>query len=361
MPPTDTRMPRSPANRDHRITRADPVGRIAPPDHARRHALGALAALGGITALPGASRAQTGVAGGYPSRAVRIIIPFSAGGTTDILAREMAARFADRWKVPVVPENKAGAGGNLGTAQAAQAVPDGHTLLCASVGPIAVSPSLVPRLPYNPLTDLVPIVLIADVCNVLVVHPGVPAQTVEEFIALMRRQPDAMNYGSTGIGTAAHLTGALFGLRTGTRPQHVPYRGAEALRDLVGGRIQFMFATGPSVIGLIKAGTVRALAVTGDARSRALPEVPTLQEKKLASFDSGSWFGFFGPRGTPAVAIESVNSLVNEALRDPAVQARMVANGADPVGGTPERFAAHVRAEIDKWRAVIRETGIQPE
>ncbi len=330
-------------------------------DPERRQALSALGglAIGATGVTPTIVQAQSG--GGYPSRAVRIIIPFSAGGTTDILAREMAARFADRWKVPVVPENKAGAGGNVGTAQAALAAPDGHTLLCASVGPIAVSPSLVPRLAYNPLTDLVPIVLIADVCNVLVVHAGVPAQTVEEFIALMRRQPDAFNYGSTGIGTAAHLTGALFGLRTGTRPQHVPYRGAEALRDLVGGRIQFMFATGPSVIGLIRAGTVRALAVTGDARSRSLPEVPTLQEKKLASFDSGSWFGFFGPRGIPAVAVESVNGLVNEALRDPAVQARLVANGADPVGGSPERFAAHVRAEIDKWRAVIRETGIQPE
>lgn len=329
----------------------------ADPTGLRRRLMQGVAALGAASLLPAGARAQTA----YPSRSIRIIVPFTAGGTTDILAREMAARFTDKWKVPVVCENKAGAGGNLGTTLAVQAMPDGYTLLCASVGPIAVSPSLVKKLPYNPLTDLAPIVLIADVANVLVVHPSVPAATVEEFIVHLKRNPDALNYGSTGIGTAAHLTGALFGLRTATRPQHVPYRGAEALRDLLSGRIQFMFATAPSVIGQIRAGTVRALAVTGDARSRALPEVPTLKEKGLASFDSGSWFGLFGPRGTPPAAIEAINGAVNDAFKDPALQAKLIAQGADPMGGSAERFAGFVRAEIEKWRLVIQETGIQAE
>jgi tripartite-type tricarboxylate transporter receptor subunit TctC len=299
--------------------------------------------------------------GTYPSRPIKIIVPFSAGGTTDILARELAIRFTDKWKVSVVAENKAGAGGNLGTTLAVQAAPDGYTLLCASVGPIAVSPTLIKKLPYNPLTDLVPIVFVADVSNILVVHPSVPANTVEEFIVHLKRNPDALNYGSTGVGTAAHLTGALFGIRTGTKPQHVPYRGAEALRDLVSGRIQFMFATAPSVIGQIRAGTVRALALTGDERSRALPDIPTLKEKGLASFDSGSWFGLFAPRGTPGAVVEAINGAVNEAFRDPALQAKLIGNGADPMGGTPERFATFVKSEIDKWRAVIQETGVQAE
>lgn len=330
-----------------------PTARLS---HARRQLL-VSATLSASGLLPFGAQAQ----GAYPSRPIKIIVPFSAGGTTDILAREMAARFTEKWKVSVVPENKAGAGGNLGTTLAVQAPPDGYTLLCASVGPIAVSPSLVKKLPYNPLTDLVPIVFIADVANVLVVHPSVPANTVEEFIAYLKRNPDSLNYGSTGIGTAAHLTGALFGLRTGTRPQHVPYRGAEALRDLVSGRIQFMFATAPSVIGQIRAGTVRALAVTGDERSRALPELPTLKAKGLASFDSGSWFGFFAPRGTPAAVVEAINGAVNEAFKDPVLQNKLITNGADPMGGTPERFANFVKTEIEKWRAVIQETGIQAE
>ena len=327
----------------------------------RRSLLGlaGAAALGGW-GVAGQALAQP-TASGWPTRPVRIIVPFSAGDTTDILAREMAARFGERWKTSVVIENKGGAGGNLGTTLAVQAPADGYSLLCASVGPIAVSPSLVRRLPYNPLTDLVPIVLIADVCNVLVVHPSVPAGTAEEFIAHLKRNPGTMNYGSTGIGTAAHLTGALFCLRTGTTAQHVPYRGAEAVNDLITGRIQFMFATAPSIVGQIRAGKVRALAVTGDERSRAFPELPTLKEKGLASFDSGSWFGFFGPRGTPQPVVDAVNGAVNDAFKDPALQAKLVSNGADPQGGTPERFAQFVKAEIDKWRAVIQETGVQPE
>lgn len=188
------------------------------------------------------------------------------------------------------------------------------TPCCAhSVGPIAVSPTLIKKLPYNPLTDLVPIVFVADVSNILVVHPSVPATTVEEFIVHLKRNPDALNYGSTGVGTAAHLTGALFGIRTGTKPQHVPYRGAEGARP--GQRTHPVHVRHRAVRHRqIRAGTVRALALTGDERSRALPDIPTLKEKGLASFDSGSWFGLFAPRGTPGTVVEAINGAVNEAF-----------------------------------------------
>ena len=297
----------------------------------------------------------------YPSKSVRIIVPFSAGGTTDILAREMSGHFTERWKQSFVVENKGGAGGTLGTDLAVRAPADGYTLLCASVGPLAVNPTLIKKLSYNPLVDLVPIVLIADVSNVLVVHPSIPAKTVEEFIKLVEQNPDKFNYGSTGIGTAAHLSGALFGLRTKTKIQHIPYRGAEAVQDLLAGRIQFMFATAPSIMPQIKAGKVRALAVTSLERSRALPEVPTMKERGLSDFDSGSWFGFLAPKGVPDQVVREINKATNEALKLPAVQTKLVTAGADPAGGSPSDFYNFIKTETAKWRNVIIETGVEPQ
>lgn len=297
---------------------------------------------------------------GYPSKSVRIIVPFSAGGTTDILAREMSGHFTERWKQSFVVENKGGAGGTLGTELAVRAPADGYTLLCASVGPLAVNPTLIKKLPYNPLVDLIPIVLIADVANVLVVHPSIEAKTVEAFIKLLEQNPDKFNYGSTGIGTAAHLSGALFGLRTKTKIQHIPYRGAEAVQDLLAGRIQFMFATAPSIMPQIKAGKVRALAVTSLERSRALPDVPTMKERGLSDFDSGSWFGFLAPKGTPDQVVREINKATNEALKLPAVQTKLVTAGADPAGGSPDDFYNFIKTETAKWRSVILETGVEP-
>jgi tripartite-type tricarboxylate transporter receptor subunit TctC len=313
----------------------------------RRTVLAGAAAL----AVPGAW-AQ---ASDYPSRPVRVIVAFTAGGTTDILARAVSQKLSERLKQTFVIDNKPGAGGNIGTELAARATPDGYTLIVNSVGPIAVNPTLYTKLNINPLTDLVPVVQIADVPNVLVVHPSVPAKTVDEFVAFAKANPAQANYGSTGIGTSSHLSGYMLAKRTGVQATHIPYKGADALKDLLAGRLQFMFATIPSVIQHIHSGGLRALAVSSTKRSRSLPEVPTVEERGFPGFEAGSWFGFFAPKGTPEAVIATLNKAVNEAL--PALQEQMIREGADPVGGSPEQFRQFVMREYEKWRLVVRESG----
>jgi tripartite-type tricarboxylate transporter receptor subunit TctC len=291
----------------------------------------------------------------YPNKPVKVIVAFTAGGTTDILARAVSQKLSERFKQPFVVDNRPGAGGNLGTELAARAAPDGYTFIVNSVGPIAVNPTLYKKLAVNPLTDLVPVVQIADVPNVLVVHPSVPAKTVEEFVAYAKANPGKLNYGSTGIGTSSHLSGYMLGRRTGAEYTHIPYKGAEALKDLLAGRIQFMFATIPSVIQHINAGTLRAVAVTSARRSRSMPDVPTVIERGFPGFEAGSWFGFFAPKGTPPAVMAEINKAVNEAL--PALEQQMIKEGADPVGGSAQQFAGFIQKEFEKWRVVVRESG----
>jgi tripartite-type tricarboxylate transporter receptor subunit TctC len=238
---------------------------------------------------------------------------------------------------------------------------DGYTLLVNSVGPIAVNPTLYGKRPYNPLTDLVPIVQIADVPNVLVVHPSVPAQNIEELVAYAKANPGQLNYGSTGIGTSSHLSSFMLGKRVGFDATHIPYKGADALKDLLAGRIQFMFATIPSVMQHITAGKLRPIAVSSLKRSRALPDVPTVVEKGFPNFEAGSWFGFFAPKGTPDAVITAVNKAVNEMLNMPGIEQQMIAQGADPVGGTPAQFGQFTQREHDKWRVIVRESGARAE
>ncbi len=239
-----------------------------------------------VLALVAAGMALAGPAAGqaWPAKPVRVVVGFTAGGTTDILARNVGQQLGDKFKQPFVVDNKPGAGGNLGTEIAIRAPADGYTLLVASVGPIAVNPTLYPKLGHNPQADLVPIVLLADVPNVLVVHPSVPANTLEEFVAYAAANPGKLNYCSTGIGTSSHLSGFLLAKRAGLQVTHVPYKGADALNDLLSGRIQFMFATIPSVRQHIAAGSLRALAVSSAKRSRSLPEVPTVAERGYPGF-----------------------------------------------------------------------------
>jgi tripartite-type tricarboxylate transporter receptor subunit TctC len=293
----------------------------------------------------------------WPTRSVRVVVAFTAGGTTDILARNVGQHLTEKLGQTFIIDNKPGAGGNLGTELVVRAPADGYTLTVNSVGPIAVNPTLYPKLPYNPLTDLVPIVQIADVPNVLVVNPSVPATTVDELVAHARANPGKLNYASTGIGTSAHLAGFVFAKRAGFEATHVPYKGADALRDLLAGRVQFMFATIPSVMPHIQSGTLRAIAVSSAARSRSLPDVPTVAERGFAGFEAGSWFGFFAPKGTPAEVVATLNKAVNEIIALPAVEAQLVKEGADPAGGTPQRFADFVQREFEKWRTVVRESG----
>jgi tripartite-type tricarboxylate transporter receptor subunit TctC len=308
-------------------------------------------------ALLAATAATAAAAQPYPAKSVKIVVAFTAGGTTDIMARTVAQRLSDRFKQPFVIENKPGAGGNLGTEMAVRAAPDGYTLIINSVGPMAVNPTLYKNLSYNPLTDLVAIAQISDVPNVLVVPAALRIGSVDAFIAYAKAKQGDLNYGSTGIGTSSHLSSYMLASRAGFAATHIPYKGAEALKDLLTGRLQFMFATIPSVIAHIKAGTLTALAVSSARRSRSMPDVPTVAESGFPGFEAGSWFGLFAPKGTPPEVIATLNKAVNDIIAEKAIESRMVDEGADPVGGTPERFGAFVRSEYEKWRVVVRESG----
>ena len=309
----------------------------------------------GATALSGAY-AQT-----YPTKPVRVVVAFTAGGTTDILTRLVSQQLSERLKQQFVIDNKPGAGGNIGTEMVVRSAPDGYTMIVNSVGPIAVNPTLYSKLSYNPLTDLMPVVQIAEVPNVLVVHPSVSANTVEEFIAYAKANPGKLNYGSTGVGTSSHLSGYMMAKRAGFEATHIAYKGADAVRDLLAGRIQFMFATIPSVMPQIQAGKLRPIAVSSAKRSRSMPDVPTIAEKGFPGFEAGSWFGFFVPKGTSESVISVLNKHVNEIIAIPAIEQQLISAGADPVGGTSAQFSQFVRREYEKWKIIVVESGARAE
>ncbi len=307
-------------------------------------------------ALPEAALGQA-----YPARPVRVVVAFTAGGTTDILARNIAQQLSERLKQPFVVDNRPGGGGNIGTEIVVRSAPDGYTLIIDSVGPIAVNPTLYKGLTYNPLTDLVPIVQIADVPNVLVVHPSLGVKTFEELVAYAKANPGKLNYSSTGIGTSSHLAGYMLCQRAGIVATHVPYKGAEALNDLLAGRVQFMFATIPSVIQHIQAGKLLPVAVSSLKRSRSLPQVPTVSEQAMPDFEAGSWFGLFAPAGTPEAIVAQLNNAVNEIIAVPATESQMIREGADPAGGTPAAFREFVQREHEKWKVIVRDSGAKPD
>ncbi len=321
----------------------------------QRSLLGGLAAIW-LTSLPVTAHAQP-----YPTRPVRVVVAFSAGGTTDILARSVGQQLSERLKQPFVIDNKPGAGGNIGTEFVVRSAPDGYTLIVDSVGPIAVNPTLYKGLTYDPLTDLVPIVKIADVPNVLVVHPSLGVRNFEAFIAYAKANPGKLNYGSTGIGTSSHLSGYMLCKRVGIDATHIPYKGADALNDLLVGRVQFMFATIPSVIQHIQAGKLTPIAMSSAKRSRSLPDVPTVIESGLPGFEAGSWFGFFAPKGTPQHIVTQLNRTVNEIIAVPSIEKQLIREGADPVGGTPAEFGQFVQREYEKWKLIVHESGATPE
>ncbi len=313
-------------------------------------------ALACLANLPGIALGQA-----YPAKPVRIVVAFTAGGTTDILARGVGQQLTERLKQPFVIDNKPGAGGNIGTEIVVRSPPDGYTLIIDSVGPIAINPTLYKGLSYNPLTDLVPIVLIAEVPNVLVVHPSLGVKNFDEFVAYAKANPGKLNYGSTGIGTSSHLSGYMLSKRIGIEVTHVPYKGADVLNDLLAGRLQFMFATIPSVIQQVQGGKLIAIAMSSAKRSRSLPDVPTIIESGLPGFEAGAWFGFFAPKGTPEAVIAQINRTVNEIIAMPSLEKQMISEGADPVGGTPAEFGQFVQREYEKWKLVVRESGATAE
>jgi len=297
------------------------------------------------------------LAQGYPTKPVKIVVAFTAAGTTDIMARGLAQYLGERFKQTFIVENKPGAGGNIGTEYVVRSPPDGYTLIVNSVGPMAVNPTLYKDLPYDPLTELVPIAQISDVPNVLVVHPSIGVKTLQELVGYGKANPGKLNYASTGIGTSSHLSGVMLASRAGFEATHIPYKGAEAVKDLLAGRTQFMFATIPSVIAQIRAGNLVAIAVTSANRSRSMPDVPTVAESGFPGFEAGSWFGLFAPKGTPAGIVAELNRATNDFLSQPATQHKLIQEGADPAGGTPEQFGAFVRREYEKWRKVVLDAG----
>jgi tripartite-type tricarboxylate transporter receptor subunit TctC len=306
--------------------------------------------------ISGIQSAQAQPVTDYPSKPVKIVVSFTAGGTTDIIARSVGNLLAEQFKQSFVVENKPGSGGNIGNEMVARAPADGYTLTLASVGPIAINPTLYKDLRYDPLTDLVPVILVADVPNVLVVSPNLPVKDYKEFVAYLKAKPNgALNYGSTGVGTSAHLSSFMLMDALGANAQHIPYKGAEALNDLLSSRIDFMFATIPSVISQIKAGKLRAIAVSSPKRSRSLPDVPTVAENGLPDFAAGSWFGFLVPKGTPQPIIDKLNKGVNQAMV--SLESRFISEGADPVGGTPEDFKKFIQKEYTKWKKVVIASG----
>lgn len=298
--------------------------------------------------------AQAQTAATYPDRPVKIMVGFTAGGTTDVIARAIANELPSRMKgANFIVENKPGAGGNIATADVIKATPDGYSILMASVGPLTINPSL-QKLAYDPLKDLVPIILVADVPNVLVVNPEKGIKNFKEFEAYVKANSGKLNYASTGVGTSAHLSSFMLMQRMGIDAVHIPYKGAEALNDLLAGRTEFMFATIPSVITQIKSGKLIAIAVSSLERSRSMPDVPTVAESGFPGYASGSWFGLLAPKGTPKDIVEKLNKEVNAIM--PNLEQRFVAAGADPVGKSPEFFAEFMTKETAKWKKVVEDS-----
>lgn len=308
-------------------------------------------------ALPTLSWAQA-----FPSRPVTMIVPFPAGGTTDIVARLTAQKLSETWGQPVIVDNRAGAGGNIGSAMVAKAVPDGYTLLMGTVGTHAINASLYAKMPYDVVKDFAPITNVAAVPNMLVVTPDLPVKTVRELIDYGKKNPGKLNMASSGNGTSIHLSGELFKVMTGVAMEHIPYKGsAPALTDLMGGQVQVMFDNMPSALPHVKAGKLRAIAVTAATRSPAMPDLPTIAEAGVPGFEAASWFGLLAPAGTPKEIVAKIHADVVKAMKTTDLTEKMGQQGAVAVGNTPDEFAAYIKAELAKWEKVVKASGARAD
>jgi len=291
----------------------------------------------------------------YPAKPIRLVVPFTPGGSTDILARAIGLELTKAWGQPVVIENVPGAGGSIGADKVAKAPADGYTLLMGHIGTLAVNPSLYPNLPYDPVKNFAPVAWVARVPNVLVVHPSVKATTVQELVALAKSKPGQLNYGSGGNGSAANLATEYFKMQTGTSLLHIPYRGtAPAVTDLVGGQIQVLFTGAPAVMGQIKSGQVRALAVSSPKRMDALPDLPTVADAGYKNFEADQWYGVVAPAGTPKDIVAKLNSQINQSLNSAELKTRLNNEGAVATPNTPEVFGSLIQSEIARWKPVIQ-------
>jgi tripartite-type tricarboxylate transporter receptor subunit TctC len=292
----------------------------------------------------------------YPSKPIRIVVPFAAGGIADIYSRIIGMRVGEAWGQPVLVENRTGAGGNIGADVVATSPPDGYTLVMSALGPHAVNVSLFSKIPYDPVRDFAAIALVLEAEGLLVVHPSVAATTVPELIALARSKP-GLTFASAGMGTASHLAGELFKTMAKVEMVHVPYKGnVPAITDLLAGQTALLFATMPTVLPHAKAGKLRALATIGNSRAAATPELPTVAEA-LPGFEVNNWIGLFAPAGTPMEIVRRWNAEIMRIMQSPDIQARLPNEGARFSPNTPEQFAAFVKAEIAKWAPVVKASG----
>jgi tripartite-type tricarboxylate transporter receptor subunit TctC len=295
----------------------------------------------------------------FPTKPVRLIVPFAPGGSTDIFARLLAERVQAPLGQSVIVENRAGAAGNIGAQEVVRSTPDGHTLLMATTGVMAINNALYKNMTYDAAKDLEPVVYVASITNVLVVPPDFPAKSVAELIALAKKEPGKLSFASSGAGASTHMSAELFKAMSGTDILHVPYKGSgPAMPDLMAGRVHMMFENAPGAMGHIKAGKLRALAQTGLKRSPSLPEVPTVDESGVKGYESLSWSGIAVPAGTPKAVIDRLNKDFNTVLATAEMRGKLAEQGADTIGGPPEAFARHIAAEREKWSRLIREKNI---
>lgn len=321
----------------------------------------ALAQLAWLMTLAMSANAQN-PALAYPSKPIKLTVPFPPGGGTDIFARAIAQKLQDNLKWTVVVENKAGAGGNLGVEAVARSAPDGYAMVLGQTSNLAVNPTLYPKLPYDPLKDLSPVVLLASAPLVLVTRAESKLKTYADVVAAAKAAQGQLSVGSPGNGTVAHLSIELLQKQGNFKVQHIPYRGsAQALTDLMGGSIELYMSSVPTAIGHVKNGKLRAIAVTGARRSGVLPDVPTVSEAGhnlgMKGFESSTWFGFAMPMGTPPEIVKLLNNEINKLLTLPDVRAKLQSEGGDVLGGTPEQFASLLRTDLVRWGRVVRESG----
>ena len=310
----------------------------------------------GLAAHQGQAQSQ-----GYPTKPIRMIVPYAAGGTTDVLARIMADKLGQALGQTVIVEYKPGAGGTIGAEAAAKSPPDGYTIVMGAPGSHSTAPSLYAKLPYDPVRDFAPIVHVANVPNSIIVHPSVPVKSVAELIAYAKVHPGELTYGSAGTGATTHLTGELFALMADVKLTHIPYKGSgQAMVDLLGGQIRMMFENLPGAANQIRSNKVRGLAVTSLRRSAAFPELPAVSET-LPGFEVVAWFALFAPAGTPPAIVARLNAESDRALRLAEVRDKIAQAGSDPIGGTPEELARFLAGDIAKWARVTREAGIKAQ
>lgn len=313
--------------------------------------------LGAAAAVPVPSALAQG---GWPDRPIRVVVPYGAGTSTDIMTRLVVPNMAETLGQPIVVENRVGASGAVGSEAVARAAPDGHTLLMGAVASHSVIVSLMPRLPYDPLRDFTHISLVTNAPNLLVVNPQVPARTLAEFLAWAKQRPGGVHYASAGNGTSSHLAGELLKMRTGAPLEHVPYRsGAQAVTDVVGGQVPMLVYQVTAVLPFVREGRLRALATTSSRRLEWTPDVPTVEEQGVAEFDVAAWHGLFGPAGLPPRVVDAVHAALRAALTDPGLRQRLLDQGLVPVGMPPAEFRRFLEADIAKWREVVRAANIR--